>query len=69
MYAIDIKVKTTIVPDLTTKLGDNSVEVLASEASAINAMTTIKQTMNIDLLDSIELDSVNDGFRFLPPLS
>lgn len=69
MYAIDIKVKTTIVPDLTTKLGDNNVEVLASEASAINAMTTIKQTMNIILFESIELDSVSAAFPFFPPLS
>jgi hypothetical protein len=54
MYATDIKMKTAIVADLTTKLGDCRVEVLASEASAINAMTTIMQTMNIILFDSIE---------------
>jgi hypothetical protein len=56
-YAIDIKVKTTIVvADLRAKVGDNKSEVLASDASDINAMTTIMQTMNIILLDSIELD-------------
>jgi hypothetical protein len=69
MYATDIKMKTAIVADLTTKLGDCRVEVLASEASAINAMTTIMQTMNIILFDSIELDSVGDAFSFPPPLS
>jgi hypothetical protein len=50
-------VKTAIVvADLRAKVGDNKSEVLASDASDINAMTTIMQTMNIILLDSIELD-------------
>jgi hypothetical protein len=53
-YATDIKVKTAIIPELRLKLGDNSSEVLASEASVMNAIATIKQTMNIILFDSIE---------------
>jgi len=68
MHAIDINVKTTIGPDSTSKLGDNRVEVLASEASDINAMTTNKQTMNIILFDSIERDKLSDGLSFFPLL-
>jgi hypothetical protein len=51
---MDIKMKTAIVPDMRLKLGENRSEILAKEASAINAMITIKQTMNITLFDSIE---------------
>jgi hypothetical protein len=54
MHAADIKVKTAIMPELLLKLGENSSEVLASEASVTNAIATIKQTMNIILFDSKE---------------
>jgi hypothetical protein len=69
-YAIDIKVKiASVVADLRPKVGDNKSEVLASEASAINAMTTIMQTMNIILFDNIELDRLNDAFSSFLSLS
>jgi hypothetical protein len=51
---MDIKMKTAIVPNLRLKLGKNRSEILAIEASAINAMIRIKQTMNIILFESIE---------------
>jgi len=63
-------VKTAIVlSDLRLKAGDNKSEVLVSEASVINAMTTIKQTMNIILFDTIDLDRLDDAFSFFSPLS
>jgi len=69
-YAIDIKVKiVSVVADLRPKMGDNKSEVLASEASAINAMTTIMETMNTILLDNIELERLNDAFSSFLPLS
>jgi len=59
-----------VVADLRTKTGDNKSEVLASEASAINAMITTMQTTNIILFDNIELDRrLNDTFSFFVPLS
>jgi hypothetical protein len=69
-YAIDIKVKiASVVADLRPKVGDNKSEVLASEASAINAIATIMQTMNIILFDNIELDRLNDAFSSFLSLS
>jgi hypothetical protein len=62
--------KTTIVvADLRAKVGDNKSEVLASDASDINAKTTITLTMNIILFDNIELDRLDDAFSFFLPLS
>lgn len=65
-YAIDIKVKfTNEAVDLRSKVGDNKSEVLASEASAINAVATITQTMKIiTLFDNVELERLNDAFPF-----
>jgi hypothetical protein len=63
-------VKTAIVVvDLRVKVGDNKSEVLASNASNINAVTTIKQIMNTILFDNIDLDKLNDAFSFFLPLS
>jgi hypothetical protein len=63
-------VKTAIVvSDLRLKAGDNKSEVLVSEASTVNAMTTIKQTMNIILFDTIELDRLDDAFSFFSSIS
>ncbi|HEY6757669.1 MAG TPA: hypothetical protein VI037_09830, partial [Nitrososphaera sp.] len=70
MYAIDMKVKiASVVADLRPKVGDNKSEVLASEASAINAMTTIRETMNIILFDNIDLVRLSDAFSSFLPLS
>jgi hypothetical protein len=59
-----------VVADLRPKAVDNKSEVLASEASAINAITTIAQTINIILFDNIELERLrNDAFSFFLSLS
>jgi hypothetical protein len=58
-----------VIVDLRVKVGDNKSEVLASNASNINAVTTIMQRMNIILFDKIDLDRLNDAFSFFLPLS
>jgi hypothetical protein len=61
--------KMAIMPELRLILGDNSSEVLAKEASVVNAIATIKQTVNIILFESMEWDGSGDAFSFFPPLS